>query len=109
MRPAARFIRPVVRDRRVCLAVLDVDLVGPIGVRLAAARSTRIIRLHQRLIPLANGGICRLPLSEIAGICNAKHATERQTEDNAIHSALLSFSSRDTRSNVRAANQLRLA
>jgi hypothetical protein len=30
-------------------------------------------------------------LSEIAGIGNAKHATERQTEDNALHSALPSF------------------
>src|SRR5882724_3842261 len=44
VRPAARFVRPVIGNGRVGLAVPDMDLVGPVSVGLAAARRIGNVR-----------------------------------------------------------------
>jgi hypothetical protein len=92
VRTSARLIGPVVGDGRVRLSIFDVNLVCPIGVRLAATRSGRNVGLHQGLVPLSDRGIYRIPLSEVAGIHNANHATKRQAKDDAFHFALLNIS-----------------
>jgi hypothetical protein len=92
VRTSARFVGPVVGDGRVRLPILDVNLIRPIGIRLAATRSGRNVGLHQGLVPLPDRGIHRIPLSEVAGIHNANHATKRQAKDDAFHFALLSIS-----------------
>src|ERR1700733_5296506 len=81
VRTPARFIRPVVGDDRVGFSILDMDLVRPIGVGLTETRRARHVGLHQCFIPFPDGGIDRIPLSEVAGIHNADQATERQSED----------------------------
>src|ERR1700722_9064278 len=93
MRTHAGSIRTVIGDGRIGLAVADVDFIGEVSVSLTATRRVWHVRLHQRLVPFPNRGIVvnRTPLAEIAGIHNANHATERNTEDDALHFALLSL------------------
>jgi len=47
MRPVPRLVRPIVGDGGVGLAVPYMDLIGPIGVGLAAAGGVGNVRLHQ--------------------------------------------------------------
>src|SRR5450631_1645456 len=68
VRPAARRVIPVIGDPRVGLAVSDMDFICPVGVGFAAAGCIRNVRLHQSLVPLADCGIYRVPLSEITSI-----------------------------------------
>src|ERR1019366_7246312 len=89
---------------RVGFSILDVNLVRPVGVGFTATRRVWHVRLHQRLVPFPNRGIVvyRTPLAEVAGIHNANYATERKTEDDALHFALLSFCRPFLQSNLRA-------
>ena len=68
MRPASRLVAPIVGDAAEGTSFVDVDVVAPIGVSLAATRRPRRVRLHQRSIPFANSRILILPLTEIAGL-----------------------------------------
>ena len=68
MRPASRLVAPIVGDAAEGTSFVDVDVVAPIGVSLAATRRPRRVWLHQRSIPFANSRILILPLTEIAGL-----------------------------------------
>src|SRR6516162_726537 len=84
MRPASRFVAPIVRDTAEGTSIADVDVVAPIGVGLAATRRPRRVRLHQRSIPFANSGILILPLTEIAGMSPVRkrgHRDDRWESD----------------------------
>ena len=71
-------------DGRVRLPIFDVNLVRPIGVRLSTTRGRRNVGLHQGSIPFTDRGIYAVPLSEVAGIRSADHATNHQAEDDAV-------------------------
>ena len=68
VRPAQRFVGPVISDCHIGFAVPDMDTISPIGVGFAATRRVWNVRLHQGLVPLADCGIYCFPLSQIAGV-----------------------------------------
>jgi hypothetical protein len=77
MGPPARLVRSVIGNGAERLAVLDMDIVAPIGIGLAAARTRRHVRPHQLLIPLAHFRrvVDGVPLAEVARLCATKMAT----------------------------------
>jgi hypothetical protein len=88
-----RSVGPGVRDDGDITIAIDLERVRPVGIRFAATGNSGIIRLHQRLVPLAKLRISPFPLPVISGARYADQKTERCTKDEAFHAALLSFSS----------------
>src|SRR5579872_3456079 len=75
-------VGPWVGDNGDIFVVVDIEGIRPIGVALAAARHSRIVGLHQRLIPLADllaGGV---PLAEIAGVRGRDHHQRQDEQEN---------------------------
>jgi hypothetical protein len=86
VRPAARFVGPIIGDYRVGFSVSDMDFISPVGVGFAATRRVRNVRLHQGLVPLPDCGIYCLPLSQIVGVHTSNQATKNtKTKDDVLH------------------------
>jgi hypothetical protein len=86
VRPAARFVGPIIGDYRVGFAISDMDFISPVGVGFAATRRVRNVRLHQGLVPLPDCGIFSFPLSQIVGVHTSNQATKNtKTKDDALH------------------------
>src|SRR5450631_4445923 len=109
MRPAARFVRTVVGDHSIGLAVANMDFVRPIGVGLATARGCGHIRLHQRLIPLPDFQVRSIPLPEVTGHSTSMQIAENtEKKDDSLHPSRSFVVRREGQSNVHAAvRQLR--
>jgi hypothetical protein len=91
MFPTQWLIGPGIGDDGDVFVTVDFKRISPICVRFAATRDSGIVRLHQRLIPLAYARVRAFPLSEVTRTRYAYQATERCTKDEAFHATLLSF------------------
>jgi hypothetical protein len=86
VRPAARFVGPIIGDCRVGFAVSDMDVICPVSVGLTATRRVWNIRLHQGLVPSPNFGTNSFPLSGVTGVHTSNQAAENtETKDDAFH------------------------
>jgi hypothetical protein len=93
VRPAARFVGPVIGDCGVGFAVSDMDFISPVGVGFAATRRVWDVRLHQGLVPLPDFGTYGVPLSQITGVHSRDQPTENtETKDDAFHPCAPAFS-----------------
>jgi len=82
VRPAARFVRPVIGNGRVGLAVLH-GSQSPSKLGLAAARRIGNVRLHQRLVPLLRRDR-GLPLSQSRGVHSVTQHRNTEAQDDLL-------------------------
>jgi hypothetical protein len=67
------------------MIILDLERIGLERIRLAAADHVRLIRLHQGLEPLADGGGRIGPLAVVAGGGGCDHGESRKGGEREFH------------------------